>query len=361
MKRSRQAPCVLFVNAGRIDFDGALDIAPLEAVADIVRHESDCDADTMVERAAACEPDFLITKEIPVTASAIERLPSSVRMIVEAGTGFNNVHLEAAKARGIVVTNVAGYSSESVAQLVISHVLNFSCSLHLQYAALRRGDTASFTGGPPCGGPRGMPHFELGGKVIGLVGGTGGVASSVRKVALALGMKVRIGPTHTASYARRHSPPFRQLSHLWQVLVYSRSGSAPDGTEAKSLQSLLAESDFVSIHCPLTPDTRGLIDAEGLRSMKPTAYLINTARGGIIDQGALVAALQQTPPQIAGAALDVQEVEPPPLGSPLYELPNVVLTPHIGWKRIETRQRLVGLVAENVRRFLAGDPINVIV
>ena len=144
------------------------------------------------------------------------------------------------------------------------------------------------------------------------------------------------------------------------VCAQSRSGLAPEGAEACSLATLLAQSDFVSLHCPLTPGTKGLIDAHAIRSMKPSAFLINTSRGAVVDESALVAALQQTPPAIAGAALDVQEVEPPPADSPLYSLPNVVLTPHIGWKRSETRQRLVRLVTENVRRFLAGDPINVV-
>lgn len=332
-KRTRMMPVVLLVNAGRIDFDRALDFSPLDAICTIVRHDTDAAAAEIAARASSCEAEILVTKEIPITAEAIEALPASVKMICEAGTGFNNVCLTAAQKRGILVTNVAGYSSASVAHLVISQVLSFACSLHLQYAALRAGDRDSFTGSVPCGEPRGMPHFELGGKIIGLVGGTGAIAAEVRKVALALGMR---------------------------VLVYSRSGNAPDGAEAVDLHMLLATSDFVSLHCPLKPETKGLIDGAALKAMKRTAYLINTARGAIIDQDALIEAMQHNPPRIAGAALDVQEVEPPPADSPLYGLRNVVLTPHIGWKRAETRQRLVELVAENVRRFLDGDPCNVV-
>ena len=330
-KRSRTLPVVLLINAGRIDFDKALDLSPLTSISHLEVFQDDCNPATIATRAAGCEAAVLITKEIPVPAAAIEALPESVKMICEAGTGFNNVDLEAARKRGITVCNVAGYSSSSVATLVMSHVLNFACSLHLQYAALREGDHASFVGSAPCGSPRGMPHFEIGGKTIGLVGGTGAIASEVQRVALALGMR---------------------------VLVYSRSGTAPDGAEACDLPTLLGQSDFVSLHCPLKPETTNLIDAKALALMKPTAYLINTARGGIIDQDALVEAMTRN--QIAGAALDVQVVEPPPPEHPLYGLKNVVLTPHIGWKRAETRQRLIGLVAENVRRFFEGSPINVV-
>lgn len=334
MKRTHEPPRVLLVNAARIDFDAALDFGPLEAVATVFRFDADpCDPQDIAARASTCSPEVIVTKEIPVPASAIDKLPQSVRMICEAGTGFNNIALEAARARGIVVTNVAGYSSASVAHLVVSHILNFSCSLHLQYAALRAGDQGSFHGSAPCGEPRAMPHFELEGKTLGLVGGTGAIASAVRVVALALGMR---------------------------VLVHSRSGNAPEGAEACTLPTLLAASDFISLHCPLKPETTGLIDAAALEMMKPTAYLINTARGAVIDEQALIAALQATPPQIAGAALDVQQSEPPPPESPLYTLKNVVLTPHIGWKRTETRQRLVGLVAENVRCFFEGSPVNVV-
>ena len=144
-----------------------------------------------------------------------------------------------------------------------------------------------------------------------------------------------------------------------RAVVHSRSATDEEGLwEAVSLETLLRTSDFVSVHCPLTEETRGMIDADALAMMKPTARLINTARGAIVNERDLIAALREK--RIAGAMLDVQENEPPSDDSPLYTLENVYLTPHIGWKRVETRQRLVDMVAANVEAFLKGEPINVI-
>ena len=168
-------------------------------------------------------------------------------------------------------------------------------------------------------------------KVIGLVGGTGAIGQQVARLANALGMK---------------------------VLVWSRSATTTDEWDAVSLDELLSRSDFVSIHCPLNEHTRGLIDASAMAKMKPTARIINTARGAVINESDLIHALQNN--IIAGAALDVQEREPPQEDSPLYTMPQVYLTPHIGWKRLETRQRLIDSVATTIARYLAGDPINVV-
>ena len=144
-----------------------------------------------------------------------------------------------------------------------------------------------------------------------------------------------------------------------RVLVWSRSARTCEAWEAApTLHDLLARSDFVSVHCPLNEHTRGLIDADALRAMKPTAYLVNTARGGVINQAALVDALRAN--VIAGAGLDVQDPEPPEPDSPLWGLENATLSPHVGWKRVETRQRLMDAVAENVEAFLAGRPVNVV-
>ena len=148
-----------------------------------------------------------------------------------------------------------------------------------------------------------------------------------------------------------------------RVLVSSRN-PAPigrEGVEVVGLEELLRQSDFVSVHCPLNDQTRGMVNSQLLGMMKPTAYLINAARGAIIDEAALCDALKRG--QIAGAGLDVQEIEPPPPDSPLYELAldqRVVITPHIGWQRRETRQRLVDWVADNVEAFVRGEPKNVV-
>ena len=269
----------------------------------------------------------------------VKALPDSVRLICEAGTGFNNINLEDARARGITVCNVPAYSTDAVAQLVMTYVLNFSASAHLQRAMLARGDQTLFHGDETNDKSAfeafgALPHFELAGKTIGLIGGTGAIGAATARLAKAFGM---------------------------DVLVWSRSArDCENGVwrAARDLKHLLSVSDFVSVHCPLTDKTRGLIDENALASMKPSAFLINTARGALVNEPHLVAALEKK--IIAGAGLDVTDPEPPLEGSPLYHMDNVVLTPHIGWKRLETRQRLMDAVAANVEAYLAGKPVNVV-
>ena len=143
------------------------------------------------------------------------------------------------------------------------------------------------------------------------------------------------------------------------ILVYtSFFFQAEDGIRDVDLETVLKNSDYVSLHCPLTPQTKHMINKETLALMKPTAFLINTSRGALIDEPALIEALEKH--QIAGAGLDVQETEPPKADNPLYTLDNVILTPHMGWKGLETRQRLVSILAGNVKGFLEGTPVNVV-
>jgi glycerate dehydrogenase len=200
--------------------------------------------------------------------------------------------------------------------------------------ALARGDTAHFGEGSVGE----LPLFELGGKTMGLIGGAGAIGRRVAELARALGMT---------------------------VLVYSRRGAAAGAgrgggaCEYVSLNELLARSDFVSVHCPLTAATRGLLGAVAFGAMKRGACVINTARGPVVDEVALRHALGPAG-TLGGACLDVQDPEPPPAGSWLYGHPKVVLTPHLGWRRLETRQRLLGLVAGNVRAYASGTPINVV-
>jgi len=309
----------VIVNAGRLDFDHGLDLAKLAAAAEVTRFESDATPEEILERVQGQE--VVITKEIPVPGDVISRFPPSVRLIQEAGTGFNNIDLAAAKEKGITVCNCPAYSSDAVAQLVITFLLNFSSSLVPQMRMLAQGNRDNFT---KC---LQVPHFELGGKTLGLIGGSGGIGSKVAEIAELMGMK---------------------------VLITSRSPKP----NAVPLEELLKASDFVSLHCPLNGETRHIIQEATLKLMKPTAFIINTGRGALIKEDDLIAALKAG--TIAGAGLDVQDQEPPVADSPLYTLENVILTPHIGWKRLETRQRLMDIVADNVASFLKGSPVNVV-
>jgi len=323
---------VVVTNAKRLDFDGKLNFDSVSKVAGpaVTRIEDDHPSDDEIIAALGDDATIIINKEIPITAALIGRFPPTMKLICEAGTGFNNIALDAAAARGIKVTNVPAYSTEAVAQLVATFLLNFSCSLGLQQRMLQNGDKSNFKGSLQ------VPHFELQGKTIGLIGGRGNIGSATAKLCIALGMR---------------------------VIVSSRSDapSKIDGVGiTSSVEDLLKVSDFVSLHCPLTASTKHLINAATLKIMKPTAYLINTARGAIVDEPALIEALSASPPTIAGAGLDVQELEPPADDSALYTLPNVILTPHIGWKRVETRQRLVDAVADNIAAFISGTPTNIV-
>ena len=177
-----------------------------------------------------------------------------------------------------------------------------------------------------------VPHFELQGKTLGIIGG-GAIGRQAIKIALILGMN---------------------------ILVYDLAPKPMDAPSVRyvSLEELLAGSDFVSIHCPLNATTKHLVNKETLALMKPTAFIINTSRGPLIKEVDLIEALQNG--KIAGAGLDVQEQEPPELDNPLFTMDNVIMTPHIGWKRLESRQRLIQIMADNIGAFIKGIPTNIV-
>ena len=309
------------LNAARVNYDGK---AGFEKIASQVTVYDETPPEKMLERIAG--HTVVVTKEIPVPGELIRAMPDSVKLICEAGTGYNNIDLDAAREKGIAVCNVPAYSTQRVAQTVLLLMLNLASSMTVQQRMLAAGDHSNFTDHLK------VDHVELNGKTLGVVG-AGNIGRAVIRIAQAMEMKI---------LATAHHP-------------------RPDeeGIHYIPLDELLAERDFVSLHCPLTTQTRHMIGAQQLARMKPSAFLINTARGALVDEAALIAALQNG--QIAGAGLDVQETEPPAADNPLYTLDNVVLTPHMGWRGLETRRRLVSMVAENIRAFCAGNPINRIV
>ena len=306
------------LNGAKMNYDGKLDFSILS---DHVTVYEDTPQELILERVADC--GIVVTKELPVGAELLSRFPDSVHLLCEAGTGYNNIDLQAARSKGITVCNIPAYSTQRVAHTAILLLLGLASSLRQQIAMLDQGDQSCFTRYLSC------RHIEVNGKTLGILG-AGHIGKAVARVAQALDM---------------------------EVLAYSRTPK-DDGLRSVGLDELLASSDFLSLHCPLTPQTHHLIDAAALAKMKPTAYLINTARGALVDEAALIDALQAG--TIAGAGLDVQETEPPAPDSPLYTMENVLLTPHMGWKGLETRQRLVNLLSENIRAYLAGSPIHVV-
>lgn len=308
------------LNAKKMNFDGNLDFSVLSS--DVTVYD-DTTPEQLLERIEGA--DIIVTKEMPVNGDLIRKFPSSVKLICEAGTGYNNLDLDAAREKGITVCNIPAYSSERVAHTAVMMILNLSSTMQVQMKMLANGNHDNFTKNLQ------VPHVEVNGKTLGIIG-AGHIGKTVMKIAKALDMN---------------------------ILVYTRTPRADeDDIRYVDLETVLKNSDYVSLHCPLTPQTKHMINKETLALMKPTAFLINTSRGALIDEPALIEALEKH--QIAGAGLDVQETEPPKADNPLYTLDNVILTPHMGWKGLETRQRLVSILAGNVKRFLEGKPVNVV-
>ncbi len=311
---------VVVVNASKMNYDHALDFSVLSS--DVQVYDDSTNAE-LIERIQGAH--VVVTKELPVGADLLSQFPDTVKLIVEAGTGYNNIDLNAAKERGITVCNIPAYSTERVAHTVIMMILNFASTMQKQIGMLAKGDRSNFTKYLQ------VSHTEVNGKTLGVVG-AGHIGMEVIKVAKALGMN---------------------------ILVHTRTPKADgDGIRYVSLDELLENSDYITLHCPLNEQTKYMINKEAISKMKTSAVIVNTGRGPLINEADLCEALAAK--RIAGAGLDVQEVEPPAEDSPLYTLDNVIITPHMGWKGLETRQRLVGIIRDNVQAFFKGEPINVV-
>jgi glycerate dehydrogenase len=280
----------------------------------------------LLARAAGAQ--ILITNKAPIDRSAIFSL-SELRYIGVTATGTNVVDRDAARARGVIVSNVPSYGADSVAEHTLCLMLEASKHLSDHLAAVRGGAWSR------------QPDFSftlakvslLAEKTLGIVG-LGAIGRRVAELASAFKMN---------------------------VLAAQRAGAqnaAPPGIERLPLDALLERSDIVSLHCPLTDDTTRLISRTRLARMKPSAVLVNTSRGGLIDEPALADALSSR--RLAGAYLDVLSVEPPPADHPLLSVPSCRITPHMAWASIEARSRLLSISIDNVRAFLSGRPSNVV-
>ena len=311
---------VVVVNAGKMNYDHALDFSVLSSDVQVYDNSTNEELIGRIQGARV-----VVTKELPVNAELLSQFPDTVKLIVEAGTGYNNIDLNAAKERGITVCNIPAYSTERVAHTVIMMILNFASTMQQQIGMLAKGDRSNFTKYLQ------VSHTEVNGKTLGVVG-AGHIGMEVIKVAKALGMN---------------------------ILIHTRTPKADgDGVRYVSLDELLANSDYITLHCPLNEQTKYMINKETIAKMKPSAVIVNTGRGPLINEADLCEALATK--RIAGAGLDVQEVEPPAEDSPLYTLDSVIITPHMGWKGLETRQRLIGIIRDNVQAFFKGEPINVV-
>ncbi|TQI68066.1 NAD(P)-dependent oxidoreductase [Clostridium sp. KNHs216] len=306
------------LNAGLVNYDGNIDYSQIAS--EVVIYD-ETPEDKILERVDGFT--IVVTKEMKVSGDIIRKFPDSVKMICEAGTGYNNINLDAVHEKGILLCNIPTYSSERVAHTAILLILNLASSMQKQIRMLSQGNHDNFHKHLM------VDHVEVNGKTLGVIG-YGNIAKEIIKVAQALGMK---------------------------ILVSTRTPRADiENIHFTTNEEVFKQSDFISLNCPLNESTRHMINKETLAMMKPTAYLINTARGALIDEKALIGALQNH--AIAGAGLDVQEVEPLDDASPLYTMENVIITPHMGWRGLETRQRLVSLIRDNIHAFSKGQPIN---
>ena len=301
---------------------GDLSWKELETLGELVVYER-TSADETVARAA--DADVVLTNKVLITKEVMAQLPR-LKYVGVLATGYNVVDIEAAHHRGIIVTNVPAYSTESVAQMVFAHLLTVTNRVEhyaVQNRAERWTNSADFSYSDTL-------LTELAGKSFGIVG-LGNIGKRVAQIAQAFGMN---------------------------VIALTSKTTLPEGIKKASLPELLAQSDVLSLHCPLTPDTHHLINADTLKQMKPTAILINTGRGPLIDDQAVADALKAK--RLYAFCADVLTEEPPKADNPLLGLPNAYSTPHIAWATVEARARLIQVAIDNVKAFASGQPQNIV-
>lgn len=269
--------------------------------------------------------EAVLTNKVIITDEVMQALPQ-LKYIGVMATGYNVVDIDAARRRGIVVTNVPAYSTPSVAQMVFAHLLNITNQVALHDRQVHEGrwagnqDFCFYS----------APLIELASKQMGIVG-LGQTGSAVAKIALALGMRV-------------------------MAFTSKSQESLPEGIIKGSLDEMFATSDVVSLHCPLTPDTKHIVNAARLATMKPSAIVINTGRGPLVNEQDLADALNNG--TIAAAAVDVLSTEPPTADNPLLAARNFHITPHIAWASQAARARLIDTLASNLKGYISGNVVN---
>lgn len=269
------------------------------------------------------DSEVVICNKAKITAEIMDACPS-LRFIGLFATGYNNIDTSAARERGIAVCNVPGYSTDSVAQLTFAFILRFATSIDKYSASVARGEwaqkeTFSYLS---------YPITELHGKTLGIFG-YGTIGRTVARIATAFGMR---------------------------IIAVSHHPIKEDGVCETTFDELLRQSDYLTLHCPLTDETRGLIDRRALSLMKPSAVLINTSRGAVVDESALCEALNND--KLRGAGIDVLDIEPMTKRHPYLSAKNICITPHVAWGSFEARTRLIELVIKNIKAFERGEVLN---
>ena len=303
---------------------GDLDDSPLRDLGNVTVYEH-TSKEQIAERAANAE--VLIVNKVVLDEETLDQLPA-LKYIGVVATGYNNIDVAAAKKNGVIVTNVKAYGAASVAQHTFALLLALVNRIETHSQSVFAGEWAAskdfaYTK---------SALTELAGKTIGLIG-LGDIGSQVARIAAAFGMKV---------IAYRKNPGRTQDNNITMV----------------TMEAVIRNSDIISLHCPLTDETREIINASALAQMKPNAILLNTGRGPLINEADLAEALEKG--VIAGAGLDVLSTEPPAAENPLLSAPNCVITPHIAWATFEARTRLLQMATDNLKSFINGKPQNVV-
>jgi glycerate dehydrogenase len=301
---------------------GDLDWAPLNALGEVTFYDR-TSPDEIVERAKDAE--IVLVNKVKLSREMLVQLPH-LQYVGVTDTGYDIVDVAATRERGVVVTNVRGYGSDSVAQLTFALLLELALQVGRHNQSVHAGDWER----SPDFCYWKSPLIELAGKTLGLVG-YGDIGRKVADIGRAIGMN---------------------------VVAHKRHPDNSPGVRFVDLPTLFAQSDVVSLHCPMTPENRAFVNRDLLATMKLTAFLINTSRGGLINETDLADALNKG--VLAGAGIDVLSTEPPTNANPLLTAPNCIITPHIAWASFEARGRLLTSVVENIKAFQAGTPINVV-
>jgi glycerate dehydrogenase len=307
------------LNPGDLSWDG------MKALGEFTVYDR-TPAELVVERSKDAE--IIYTNKTPLNKAIFSQLPK-LKYIGVLATGYNVVDVNAAKNHGIIVTNIPAYGTKSVAQMTFALLLELCHHVQEHSTAVHNGDWVNSRDFCFCN----YPLTELSGKTIGIIG-FGRIGQQVAEIAYAFGLKVIGCATHK-------NPEYSHDNFSWG-----------------ELDELLGKADIVSLHCPLSPATTGIINKDTIAKMKKSAFLINTSRGPLIDETALAEALNYG--IIAGAGLDVLSAEPPKPENPLLNAKNCIITPHIAWATKEARSRLMDIAVQNLNSFLQGNPVNVV-
>lgn len=303
---------------------GDLSWKALEEMGEVTVYDRTTPED-LVERAKGAE--VVLTNKVAVSSQMMDRLPE-LKYIGVLATGYNVVDVEAARAKGVVVTNIPAYSTDSVVQMTFAHILNITNRVAHYARENREGKWCSSK--DFCYWDTPLP--ELSGLTLGIVG-LGNIGMKVARIARVFGMEV---------YAATSKP----------------AASLPEGIQKTTFRGLLGVCDILSLHCPLTPSTRELVNRETIAMMKQSAVVINTGRGPLVNEADVAEALHSG--QLSAYGADVMAEEPPAADNPLFREPNAFITPHVAWATLDARKRLMKIAVANVKAFIEGNPVNVV-